>query len=165
MTANAEWKFDSSSTNTSNNFNIYIDYSRITTEGKYKSIWTLLDFRYSQPNLPNFDDPNNLEKEYKSSAQKRMVDCQASKLRTVAIYEYSEQMGKGKVVRSYDVLIKEYDWQIASADSFNERLINIACATNNNPKPSASSAQDTKLQKCIRLGLAPNSADFQQCMK
>ena len=33
-----------------------------------------------------------------------------------------------------------------------------------NTKPPANNAQDIKRQKCIRLGLAPNSADFQQCM-
>ena len=32
------------------------------------------------------------------------------------------------------------------------------------PKPSANNAQDIKRQKCIRLGLVPGSADFQQCM-
>ena len=34
------------------------------------------------------------------------------------------------------------------------------------PKPPVpvSNPQDIKRQKCIRLGLAPNSADFQQCM-
>ena len=33
------------------------------------------------------------------------------------------------------------------------------------PIPPANNAQDIKRQKCIRLGLAPGSADFQQCMK
>ena len=32
------------------------------------------------------------------------------------------------------------------------------------PKPPVNNAQDIKRQKCIRLGLVPNSADFQQCM-
>jgi hypothetical protein len=32
------------------------------------------------------------------------------------------------------------------------------------PKPPVNNAQDIKRQKCIRLGLAPGSADFQQCM-
>jgi hypothetical protein len=32
------------------------------------------------------------------------------------------------------------------------------------PKPLVNNAQDIKRQKCIRLGLAPGSADFQQCM-
>ena len=33
-----------------------------------------------------------------------------------------------------------------------------------NPPTSISNPQDTKRQKCIRLGLAPGSADFQQCI-
>jgi len=34
-----------------------------------------------------------------------------------------------------------------------------------NTKPPVNHAQDIKRQRCINLGLAPNSADFQQCMK
>jgi hypothetical protein len=33
-----------------------------------------------------------------------------------------------------------------------------------NTKPPVNNAQDNKRQKCMNLGLAPNSADFQQCM-
>jgi len=33
-----------------------------------------------------------------------------------------------------------------------------------NPKPTTSNANDVKRQKCIRLGLVPGSADFQQCI-
>ena len=33
-----------------------------------------------------------------------------------------------------------------------------------NSKPPPSNPQDNKRQRCINLGLAPNSADFQQCM-
>ena len=32
------------------------------------------------------------------------------------------------------------------------------------PKPPVNNAQDIKRQKCIRLGLVPGSADFQQCI-
>jgi hypothetical protein len=32
------------------------------------------------------------------------------------------------------------------------------------PKPPVNNAQDTKRQKCIKLGLAPGTADFQQCI-
>ena len=32
------------------------------------------------------------------------------------------------------------------------------------PKPPVNNAQDIKRQKCIRLGLVPGSADFQQCV-
>ena len=34
-----------------------------------------------------------------------------------------------------------------------------------NTKPPVNNAQDIKRQRCINLGLAPNSVDFQQCMK
>ena len=34
----------------------------------------------------------------------------------------------------------------------------------NTPPPQVQNSNDSKRQKCIRLGLAPNSADFQQCM-
>jgi hypothetical protein len=32
------------------------------------------------------------------------------------------------------------------------------------PKPPVNNPQDSKRQKCIRLGLVPGSADFQQCI-
>jgi hypothetical protein len=32
------------------------------------------------------------------------------------------------------------------------------------PKPPVNNAQDIKRQKCINLGLAPGSIDFQQCI-
>jgi hypothetical protein len=34
-----------------------------------------------------------------------------------------------------------------------------------NTKPTVNNAQDIKRQRCINLGLLPNSADFQQCIK
>jgi len=152
MTAHAEWKYEI----TDDTSKGYIDYSRIKTEGPYKSIWILYDYK---PPLLNY-----LGKQYKSVASKRMIDCQASKQLAVAIYYFSEQMGKGNVVDSVNYQINESNWKIAPPNSFNEKFIDVACATNNNSKPPVNNTQDNKRQKCISLGLAPGSADFQQCI-
>ena len=153
MTAHAEWKYDGSS----DTFDSYIDYSRIQTEGKYKSLWYLYDFKSPETNSSG--------KQYKSSIAKSVIDCQASRIQRVAHYYYSGQMGNGAVVFSGNFQILEADWQYPPPDSFNEGFIKVACASNSNPKPPISNTQDIKRQKCINLGLAPNSADFQQCMK
>jgi hypothetical protein len=153
MTAHAEWK----PFGDTNNLDTYIDYSRIRTEGLHKSIWTLYDLKSSETSF--------IGKPYKSEVLKRVVDCQRSRIQTVAIYYYSEQMGKGSEVFSANYLIKESRWIYPAPNSMFESFIQEACATNNNPKPTVNNAQDIKRQKCIRLGLAPNSADFQQCVK
>ena len=152
MTAHAEWKyFDSTDI-----YDSYIDYSRIKTEGRYKSMWDLQDNKSTQ----TFEG-----KQFKSSMTKRVVDCQASRYQFLAIYDYSEQMGKGEVVASSIYQIKESSWKYSPPNSIGDGFLKVACASNSNPKPPANNAQDIKRQRCINLGLAPNSADFQQCMK
>ncbi len=44
MTAQAEWKFHEST----DAFESYIDYPTIKTEGRYKSMWTLMDYKSPQ---------------------------------------------------------------------------------------------------------------------
>jgi len=152
MTAHAEWKyFDSTENDT-----FYIDYSRINTEGRYKTIWVLDDFK----------SPDTFAgKQFQSTIQKQVIDCQGSRSHIVALYHYSEQMGNGAVVFSANYQIKESDWKYKPPNTIGEAFIKIACATNNNPKPPVSNTQDIKRQKCISLGLAPDTADFRQCMK
>ena len=153
MTAHAEWKYDDEA----DAFRSYIDYSRIKTEGRYKSIWILLDQKSPQTDSSG--------KQFKSAVMKYMIDCQASKYQIVSEYDYSQQMGDGVVVSSANSQIRESDWRNSPPNSFNENYIKIACAINNNPKiPPVNNAQDNKRQRCISLGLVPNSPDFQQCM-
>jgi len=147
-----EWKYDAGS----NNFDSYIDYSRIKTEGLHKSIWALQDLKSPET--------NPLGKQFKSEVQKRVVDCQRSRSQLVALYQYPEQMGKGAVVFTANYQILEKDWEYEPPNSIGERYIKAACGTSN-PKPPVSNTLDNKRQRCINLGLAPNSADFQQCMK
>jgi len=152
MTAHAQWKYYKST----DTFDSYIDYSRIKTEGGYKSIWELSDNKSPQTNYSG--------KKFKSAVTKYVIDCQASRSQIVAIFHYSEQMGKGEVLYSQSVLVAESDWKYSPPNSVGDSFVNIACATNNNPKPPVSNTQDNKRQRCINLGLAPNSADFKQCM-
>jgi len=153
MSAHAEWKYY----NQTDTDIYYIDYSRIKAEGKYKSMWYLDDFK-----SPRTDSSG---KQYKSTITKRVFDCYGSRTQIVAIYAYFEQMGNGQLVVSETSQIKESTWEYPPPSSVMDGLINIACATNSNPKPPPSNTQDNKRQRCINLGLAPNSADFQQCMK
>jgi hypothetical protein len=150
MTAHAQWKYSGSSDNSDS----YIDYSRIKIEGQYKSVWALENFVKPQT--------NHLGNEYKSEASKLIIDCQSSRLQIVAFYDYSEQMSNGVMVGSYDSKFQESRWY--KPNSIEQEHIKIACAINSNPKPLVNNIQDIKRQKCIRLGLAPGSVDFQQCM-
>jgi hypothetical protein len=115
MTAHAEWKYDASS----DTFDSYIDYSRIKTEGRYKSIWTLWDFKSLQTDSSG--------KQSKSSVIKRIVDCQGTRHQSVAFYYYSEQMGQGAVVFSTNLSFSEANWISPPPNSFNEGYIKIAC--------------------------------------
>jgi len=114
MTAHAEWKYFDST----NNYDSYIDYSRIKTEGRYKSMWGLTDY----------NSPKTFEgKQYKSTIAKTVIDCQSSRSQIVAIFDYSEQMGNGKIVYSSNYQILESDWKYRPPNSIGDVLINIAC--------------------------------------
>jgi hypothetical protein len=115
MTAHAEWKPFGGT----DNYDAYIDYSRIKTEGRHKSIWDLADFKSSQT--------NSLGKQYKSSIRKNLIDCQASRSQTVARFDYPEQMGSGALVSSANFQLLESNWENFPPNSIGDGLINIAC--------------------------------------
>ena len=102
MTAHAQWKYETTTTNLSNNYDSYLDYSKIRTEGRYKSIWDLKDYKSPETEASG--------KQYKSVVLKNIVDCQASKFQIAALYFYSEQMGKGAVVDSANYQVLESNW-------------------------------------------------------
>jgi hypothetical protein len=148
-----QWMFVSET----DTFKDYIDYSRIKTEGRYKSIWVLRDHKSPQT--------NSLSKQYNSETIKHFFDCMGPKNQIVAFYEYSGQMGRGEIINSSNRELTPSGWRNPPPDSIDDGHAKIACATNSNPKPPVSNTQDIKRQRCINLGLAPNSADFQQCIK
>ena len=115
MTAHADWKYN----NSNNMGDAYIDYSRIKNEGKYKSLWNLFDL--------NSTETNSSGKQYKSMVLKKVIDCQFSRTQIVALYCYSEKMGKGEVVVSENYQIQESEWQYPPPNSISEGSINIAC--------------------------------------
>lgn len=115
MTAHAEWKDDGGN----DDLDSYIDYSRIQTEGRYKSMWALQDFKSPQT--------NSLGNRFKSSVVKRIVDCQASRSQYVAIYQYSGQMGIGNIVFSETYQIQESKWLYPPPNSIGEGYIKVAC--------------------------------------
>jgi len=110
-----EWKY-SGATDTDR---FYIDFSRIKTEGRYKSMWYLADFKTPQT--------NSAGKSFKSEVIKLMVDCQASRTQEVAFFSYSEQMGAGKVVDSGSSPIKESEWGYEAPNSIGDGFIKAAC--------------------------------------
>ena len=114
MTANAEWKlFGGSDT-----YDTYIDYSRIRTEGRYKSTWSLSDYK----------SPNTFTgKQYKSMVFKVLIDCQSSRNHVVDVYFYSEQMGKGEIIYSTNNQIKESGWKSPPPNSIGDDLIKTVC--------------------------------------
>jgi hypothetical protein len=114
MTAHAEFKYYDST----DSFTAYFDYSRIQTEGRYKSFWDLKDYKSPQSE-PSF--------RYKSSAQKFLTDCQASKYQSVALYHYSEQMAQGEVVWSDSRQAQESQWIYPPPNSIGEGYIKMAC--------------------------------------
>ena len=118
MTAHAEWKYVTSTTNLPNNFDSYIDYSRIRTEGRYKSMWT----------LANFSSPvTTSNRTYNSRVVKWMIDCQGRRTQPIAHYDYSEQMSNGQVVDSENFPIIESGWQNPPPNSVGDGYVNIAC--------------------------------------
>jgi hypothetical protein len=115
MTAHAEWKYDGSTSDLDN----YIDYSRIRTEGLYKSMWVLRDFKSPQTNASG--------KQFKSSVSKEVIDCQRSRMQSVALFHYSEQMGSGEMVFSGNYQVLETDWKYHPPNTMGDSLINTAC--------------------------------------
>jgi hypothetical protein len=110
-----EWKY-SGATDTDR---FYIDYSRIKTEGRYKSIWYLADLKTPQT--------NSAGKTYKSEVVKILVDCQASRTQEVSFLIYSEQMGSGKVIDSGNSPIKESEWGYETPNSIGGGFVKAAC--------------------------------------
>jgi hypothetical protein len=97
----------------------YIDYSRIKTEGCYKSMWVLTDLKVTKT--------NPFGKQYKSFVSKNLIDCQGSRYQITAFYDYTEQMSGGEVVYSTNYQIKESDWKYPPPNSIGDKLINKAC--------------------------------------
>ena len=115
MIAHAEWKYIDSTYKS----DTYVDFSRITTEGRYKTMWSLSDHKSPQISATG--------KQFKSDVTKHLIDCQASKKQFIVIYEYSEKMGMGGLVFSANMQIQESEWRYPPPNSIGDVLINIAC--------------------------------------
>ena len=116
MTAHAEWKYISSN----DTFDVYIDNSRTKTEGGYKLVWDLLDYKSPQTTIYT-------GKVYKSRVIKSVIDCPRSRLQTIGFYVYADQMGKGVVVELDNFPIQESGWQSDVPNTLGYEYINMAC--------------------------------------
>jgi hypothetical protein len=114
-TAHAEWKLN----NLNEKYVSYIDSSRTRTEGQYKSVWYMWDYISPQTEATG--------KQFNSTVAKTLIDCRASKTHTVAIYFYSEAMGKGDVVFSANIPIAVSGWQNPPPNSIGDSQIKVAC--------------------------------------
>jgi len=115
MTAHAEWKYFGKG----NAHDVYIDYSSIKTEGLYKSMWYLDDFK-----LP---EAYSSGEKYASSVAKIFIDCKASKITVATMYGYSQKMGNGKVVFLESPINNVANWVYPPPNSIHYGLIKEAC--------------------------------------
>jgi hypothetical protein len=111
-----QWKYNDSDYIYS--FDSYIDYSKIKTEGQYKSIYELRDYKSLQ---------TSSAKPYKSRILKQIIDCKSSRNQLIALYEYSEKMGNGEIVDSIIRPFKDSDWNYPPPNSISDGLIKKVC--------------------------------------
>ena len=114
MTAHAEWKYQGEA----DTFFAYFDVSKIRTEGQYKSMWILLEHKSRQ---------TVSDKTYISEVRKQVIDCQASKFQSVAVYLFSDPWGKGEIAESANYSIKESAWQYPPPNTWTDKLVEVAC--------------------------------------
>lgn len=85
-TASAEWK----KITESKLVDTFVDFSTVRTNGKYRELWLLTDYRGTTQDAG--------DKVYLSTKTKVRFDCQQEKSLDLSILAYSEGMGQGDVV-------------------------------------------------------------------
>lgn len=116
--AEASWiKIEWYPIDSSNNY-YFEDDSKIISDNFVK-IWILNDYSYAQVNFGVI---------YRSAKIHVEVDCGRKMLRTFNIIWYSENMGKGKVVRTFPNSSIS-SWHYISPDTLDAALSGVACAS------------------------------------
>jgi hypothetical protein len=114
MTAHAEWKyFDSADRRVT-----YLDYDRVESDGLYKYIYELSDYKFRG------------RSQSKSTIYKFLIDCQSQAIQLVGTYEYSEYMATGRLMDSTNYPIDKSQWAYPQPNANNDlrKYINIACS-------------------------------------
>lgn len=104
------------------NYDYYVDPAKIRRKGNIVKMWTLTDTK--APVVWYFKTFRGVEN-FRSVKILWEHDCAEEKARTLAVTKYSERMGKGSVVRSFNY--PDAEWQPVSPDSVGKTLWEIAC--------------------------------------
>jgi hypothetical protein len=94
----------------------YVDVDTIRKNGNLVIMWTLYDFKTARVAAAG--------KPYLSSRSETELDCGEEKIRTLAFFWHSRNMGKGEVVTSDSFPEK---WEPIPPGSAGKRLWQIAC--------------------------------------
>ena len=94
---------------------VNVDPDTIRRKGNQVKLWALLDFKSLQT-VAGYS--------YLSSMQQREFDCAEERHRTLALTEFSGNMGSGKPIDSFSVATK---WEPVSPGSINQGLWKFVC--------------------------------------
>lgn len=108
----AEWTM----IQTNDEGNMYIDLDSIQKSGDLVTVLTLNDYY-------GFQKHDEL-----SSQSKEMHDCKNKKFKALSIHYFSDNMGKGKVIETFDFNESETVWSDVVPYSIGELKVNIICS-------------------------------------
>ena len=95
----------------------YYDKATIKTEGQYRKVWTLVDFK--KPNL------NSVNKSFKSITTYWMWDCKQERHKILQFTQYSESMAKGMSIRTDST---PANWEYIEPQTVSNTLHKIICS-------------------------------------
>jgi hypothetical protein len=110
--AAAEWTL----IQTNDDSNMYIDFDSIQKSGDLVTVSTLNDYYVTQ------------QKRELSSQWKELHDCKNKKFKALSINYYSENMGKGNIIETSNLIESETAWSNTVVYSIGELKTNIICS-------------------------------------
>jgi hypothetical protein len=98
---------------------VYMDYCKITSTGRYRFAWTLVDYKEAQKDAggPYFQ----------SIVTKHAFDCQQSRTAMTAGYNYHSNMGKGPIVFSHSFPENQWKFEDSPPGSAGSYRIETVC--------------------------------------
>lgn len=122
--------------------NVYANPSTIRKKGNKVKLWAMFD--YKTPNTANTYPPST----YQSAKLQYEFDCEEEQYTTNAFYDYSENMGGGKVVFSSEMVVKMsvgvIHWVPVMPDTLDNVLLNYACKKKYRDAINAQAKQEIK---------------------
>jgi hypothetical protein len=108
----AEWTM----IQTNDNGNMYIDFDTIQKSGELVTVSTLNDYYVTQ------------QKRELSSQWRELHDCKNKKFKALSITYYSENMGKGDIIETSNLIESKTTWSNIVVYSVGELKANIICS-------------------------------------